>query len=88
MTHKLKITLDSILPARMKALAERIQREFRNGRDHCFIGEWELNDVWPDEHERESKLRQFAVYYGFRLEGYEKGLGAIFVASKKKTTAR
>lgn len=65
---------------REKELTERVRRELERGeRDHCFVGEWEINKLWPDLYGRQAKLRRFAHRHGFLLRGYEKGLGAVFV---------
>lgn len=68
--------------SRMKEreLAERIKTQVGRGEsNHCFVGEWEINELWPEKLWRQIKLRRFAGKHGFVLWGYEKGLGAVFV---------
>jgi hypothetical protein len=61
-------------------MRERIQRELEcGGRDYCFVGQWEINELWPEEDMRRTKIQKFAAKNGFILCGYENGLGAVFV---------
>jgi hypothetical protein len=46
--------------------------------DHCFVGEWELNELWPEQDARQAKLRRFAGKHGLLLRSYEQGVGAVF----------
>ena len=73
----------------VNGLAKRIRRELERGeRNHCFVGEWELTERWPEQQRRKVNLRRFALKNGFGLRGYENGLGAVFVAAPKKKTRR
>jgi hypothetical protein len=65
----------------MKRLEKRIKRELLFGDGYwrvCGVGEDELRRVWPEDKNREDKIRQFADERGFRLIYYRAGLGAIF----------
>lgn len=68
----------------MKELAERIRRDLESGREYCFVGEWELNEVWPEWSHTIAKLHLFAAKYGFRLKGYQPGVGAVFIPSRDR----
>jgi len=63
-----------------KELADRIKTQVEHGEsNHCFVGKWEINELWPEKRWQQIKLRRFARKHGFVLRGYEKGLGAVFV---------
>jgi hypothetical protein len=69
----------------MKMLAGRIERQLNLGKwEHCAVYEDELKPLWPlNQKEREAKIAQFAIEYGFRLQFYRKGLCAIFVNERQ-----
>ena len=68
----------------MKILASLIKRNANCKRQvgklgHCAIYEDELKRLWPiNQEDREAKIAQFAMHYGFRLRFYRQGLCAIF----------
>jgi hypothetical protein len=62
----------------METLAKEIEKRM-HGDDCSMIREDDLERVWPiNEEDREEKIAQFALKYGFRLRFYLKGICAIF----------
>jgi hypothetical protein len=64
----------------VKALANRIEEESRNGLwSQCAIYEDELQRLWPlDAPYREVRIAAFAAEFGYRLRFCHKGMCAIF----------
>jgi len=71
----------------MKRLASKIESQLQvGGVGHYAAYEDELQRIWPlNEKDREAKIAQFAMRYGFRLAFYKEGLCAIF---QKTTTPK
>jgi hypothetical protein len=82
-----KIIFPKSLLGGMKRLASKIESQLQvGGVGHYAAYEDELQRIWPlNEKDREAKIAQFAMRYGFRLAFYKEGLCAIF---QKTTTPK